>query len=105
MLTRRIAYERGLECPWWMGMVVQDHRTRESVVAPIPLNLLMRACYLFWLFLRAPFYDSMIETRTRHARQRLAYIDGVLDRNEQAYARWQEHRMVKDGDSVYESRF
>lgn len=60
--------EPGQMVPVWFGLVCRDWARRESVSAPIPLNLPIRAAYLLWLWVRAPFLDNLRENVTEKGR-------------------------------------
>lgn len=45
----------GEECSRWHGLCWRDFIRDKYIVAPIPLNLIYRIIYAFWLFLVHPF--------------------------------------------------
>lgn len=61
------------ECPRWWGFCWDDQSRRDSVIAPMPLNLLIAAAYWLWLAAGTPgtIMNHISYMRLARERQRL----------------------------------
>lgn len=92
-IFRRLDWDLGcmLGLRWWEGVVFLDQCSRRATVCPVGLNLVCRAVYLVWLWLRFPLRESLLEQREADVRRRLAWLDGELARTE---GYWSEASML-----------
>jgi hypothetical protein len=40
--------------PWWLGFVRHRYEYGDTVLAPVPLNIVYRLAFISWLWLRHP---------------------------------------------------
>lgn len=68
--------EPGEELPWWRGFVMTNHHTWCSWSAPVPLNILLRACYLAWCWVKFPMRGDFREGRVGELIERVRALEG-----------------------------
>lgn len=80
-ITRRIPFKPGEKIPKWAGVCFHDPARRELVIAPLALNVLLRAGYEVWLrLLNPPWFKAVnLEERIVHLEQQLDEMDESID--------------------------
>lgn len=71
-LFRRIGYTE--RAPFWYGLVRHDLPTMSVILAPIPLNIPLRALWLVYRWLSSPFVDGVHE----HPRPRKRFDECIV---------------------------
>ena len=57
-------HSHDLRLPWWAGVCWREwSRQGEIIAGPIPLNLIVRVAYSFWIWLKRPirYFDAAHE--------------------------------------------
>lgn len=97
-LIKRYHYFPGEQPPWWIGFYRFDFARGRGVHAPMPFNLILRVCFITWVWMIEPFKKAGIwaedaseidrlhqeVSRLKHAITKLEYDNKELQKRPKA---------------------